>query len=53
MRRSDISKNLSDCAFDFFFWFSRFEFALKESGYLKSRERGATAEPGCDKFVAK
>ncbi|MFP8832815.1 hypothetical protein ACLIJR_00950 [Hydrogenophaga sp. XSHU_21] len=48
-----MATNLSSLAFDFFFWFSRFEFALKENGYLKSHSRGAKAEPGWKEFVDK
>lgn len=51
MRREDVSEELSRLAFEFFFWFSRFEFTLKESGFLKSRVNGAKAEPGWDDFV--
>jgi len=36
MRREDVSDQLSNLAFEFFFWFSRFEFALKENRYLSS-----------------
>lgn len=53
MRKDDVAANLSNLAFDFFFWFSRFEFALKENGYLKSHEPGKNAEPGWDEFVEK
>ncbi len=53
MRRNEIETELSRYAFDFFYWFSRFEFALKENGYLKSRNSGDRAEPGWDKFVGK
>ena len=51
MRREDITSGLSKLAFEFFFWFSRFEFALKENGYLNSLVDGAKAEPGWDSFV--
>jgi len=53
MRKEDIAPNLSSLAFDFFFWFSRFEFALKENAYLKSHKVGANADPGWDEFVKK
>jgi hypothetical protein len=53
MRKEDVAANLSDLAFDFFYWFSRFEFALKESGYLKSHAPGKNAEPGWKEFVDK
>ncbi|EJL74099.1 hypothetical protein AB4142_15060 [Variovorax sp. 2RAF20] len=51
MRREDIAQPLSELAFEFFFWFSRFEYALKENGYLKSLVDGTRAEPGWEKFV--
>lgn len=37
----------------FFYWFSRFEFALKECGYLKSHEFGAPAQPDWQEFTKK
>ena len=52
MRKEQIPQELSLLAFDFFYWFSRFEFCLKENGYLKYDEPGSNAEPGWDKFVA-
>ena len=51
MRKDDISKEFSSLAFDFFYWFSRFEFCLKENGYLKHSAHGTKAEPGWNKFV--
>ena len=51
MRKDDVGGSLSNLAFDFFYWFSRFEFALKENGYLNSYEHGAKAEPGWNEFV--
>lgn len=53
MRKEDVAPNLSSLAFDFFYWFSRFEFALKENAYLQSHDVGANAEPGWDDFVKK
>jgi hypothetical protein len=53
MHREDIPKDLEQIAFDFFYWFSRFEFALKENHFLKAEEVGAPAEPGWDAFVSK
>jgi hypothetical protein len=50
MEREKISKELSDLAFQFFYSFSRFEFSLKENGYLRSRVTGDNAEPGWDSF---
>jgi hypothetical protein len=51
MRKEEVGTDLSVLAFDFFYWFSRFEFALKENGYLKCNNVGARAEPGWDAFV--
>lgn len=53
MRKEDVASDLSKLAFDFFYWFSRFEFALKENGYLKSRQAGAKADAGWADFVGK
>ncbi|MBA4090236.1 MAG: hypothetical protein C0494_06550 [Sphingobium sp.] len=53
MRRDDIDQDLRNLAFDFFYWFSRFEFALKEKRFLKKEAIGARAEPDWDKFVQK
>jgi hypothetical protein len=53
MRKEDVPSNLSVLAFDFFYWFSRFEFALKENRYLKSHTQGENAEPGWEEFVSK
>lgn len=52
MRRDDIPDDLRHLAFDFFYWFSRFEFALKEARFLKSKKVGAKAEADWDCFVA-
>jgi hypothetical protein len=51
MRLDDVDSQLSELAFRFFYWFSRFEFALKENGYLKFHTPGENAEPGWDEFV--
>nr|WP_295712575.1 hypothetical protein [uncultured Halomonas sp.] len=51
MRKEDINNELKDLTFDFFYWFSRFEFALKESKYLKRDGIGDNAEPGWFKFI--
>jgi hypothetical protein len=53
MRYDDIPDDLKRLAFDFFYWFSRFEFALKEARILKSREVGANAEGGWTDFIAR
>lgn len=51
MRRNEIDLDCSHLAFDFFYWFSRFEFALKENKYLKSKKEGDRAEPGWREFT--
>lgn len=51
MRREDITDELKDLAFDFLYWFSRFEFSLKENKFLKNDKIGANAEPAWDDFV--
>lgn len=53
MRHDEISDDLRRLAFDFFYWFSRFEFALKEARFLKSEKVGAKAEADWDDFIAK
>ena len=53
MRHDDIPDDLKRLAFDFFYWFSRFEFALKEARCLKSTEEGAKAEVSWDLFIEK
>jgi hypothetical protein len=53
MQREDVPSDLTGSAFEFFFWFSRFEFALKENGYLESHSPGAKADPGWREFVEK
>lgn len=51
MHRSDITDDLAKLAFDFFYSFSRFEFALKECGYLISKNAGEKAKPNWGSFV--
>ncbi|MBO9102347.1 MULTISPECIES: hypothetical protein [Rhizobium] len=46
MRRNEIGDELKDLAFDFLYFFARFEFALKANGYLKKTEPGQPAEAG-------
>ena len=53
VQRNDITDDLAKLAFDFFYSFSRFEFALKECGYLKSKKPGAKAKPNWGEFVEK
>lgn len=51
MRNENVKDPLKEYAFDFFYWFSRFEFALKENFFLKRNGIGENAEPGWDEFV--
>lgn len=50
MRLDEIDDELKEISFEFFYWFSRFEFALKENNYLKDKSIGAKAEPNWDEF---
>jgi len=52
MRSDEVPDELRRLAYDFFFWFSRFESALKERRYLVSQQVGARAKPNWDQFVA-
>lgn len=51
MRHEQIPDDLRPLAFEFFYWFSRFEFALKANRFLKSEQVGARAEPDWTKFI--
>jgi hypothetical protein len=51
MRREGIERDLEEAAFEFFYRFSRFEFTLKENGFLRSKKPGANAEPSWDDFI--
>ena len=51
VKEEHITPELTKVAFLFFYRFSRFEFALKENGFLKNTKRGARAEPNWDRFV--
>lgn len=53
MIKENIDTKLTTLAFDFFYWFSRFEFVLKENGFLKNTTVGSNAEPSWDDFVEK
>ncbi len=52
MRHDAIPNEIHGIAYDFFFWFSRFEYALKEARILKDDTIGRPAEPGWTKFIA-
>ncbi len=51
MQREKIGKELEKVSFDFFYRFSRFEFALKENRYLKNEKVGKKAEASWEKFA--
>lgn len=51
MRYDEIPDDLRPLVYDFFFWFSRFEYALKEARILKNLEPGTNAEPGWTRFI--
>jgi len=53
VHREAIDNRLKETSFEFFYWFSRFEFALKENEYLKSKETGTKAEPNWEEFKKK
>lgn len=50
MRHDEIQEDLRPLVFEFF-WFSRFESALKENGWLQSKAVGAPARPDWKGFV--
>lgn len=51
MIKTDITPAFEHSAFEFLYAFARFEFCMKEAGYLKSDKPGKKAEPNWDKFV--
>ena len=50
MQREEIDDELKKVSFDYFYWYSRFEFALKENHFLKDEQAGAKAEANWEKF---
>jgi len=50
MKYTDITEELKTVSFEYFYWFSRFEFVLKEYKILKSEVVGERAEPSWEKF---
>jgi len=46
-----VDQDLQEISFRFFYFFSRFEFALKENKYLKKHKPGDTAEASWEEFV--
>jgi hypothetical protein len=53
MRHEQLPDDLKPLAFEFFYWFSRFEFALKANRILKTDKVGARAEPGWTTFIGR
>ncbi len=53
MRLEEINDDLKNISFEFFYWFSRFEFALKENNFLKYKSVGEKAEPNWEEFKEK
>ena len=53
MQRVNVANEFKDLAFDFFFHFSRFEYALKANGFLKSAAFGSNADANWDACVKK
>lgn len=53
MRLKEIDDDLKKISFEFFYWFSRFEFALKENNFLKDKNVGTKAEPNWEEFREK
>ena len=51
MRHEDIDAEIQGLAFRFFYKFSRFEFALKENGYLRDPSTDRPAIPGWRVFA--
>jgi hypothetical protein len=51
MQHDKIPNDVQTLAFELFYWFSRFEFALKAADYLKSHTPGRRAEPNWPRFV--
>lgn len=51
MRHDEIPDELRPLVYDFFFWFSRFEYALKEARMLRSLVPGDNAEPDWTRFI--
>lgn len=51
MRHDEIPDELRPLVYDFFFWFSRFEYALKEARMLKKLEPGKNAEADWARFI--
>ena len=51
MKHEDIDPDLQKLAFLFFYKYSRFEFALKENGFLRKPSPGSPARPGWREFV--
>ena len=51
MNRDAVDNELAQLGFEFFFWYARFEAALKANGYLKHEKPGDRAAPSWKRFV--
>ncbi|RUO66251.1 hypothetical protein SAMN06297229_0257 [Pseudidiomarina planktonica] len=51
MRYEALDTAAKDAAFELFYWFARFEFALKEKSYLRDRTEGSKARPCWERFT--
>lgn len=51
MEKADIEDDVRELAFELLYWFSRFEFAMKEAGHLKSTKPGAIAQASWERFI--
>lgn len=51
MRHDEIPDDLKRLAFEFFYRFSRFDFALKEAGFLRSKKDGVQADADWHGFI--
>ena len=51
MRLDEVSNEIRTAAFEFFYWFSRFEFALKECQYLLSNVPGNKAQVNWQSYI--
>jgi hypothetical protein len=51
LKHDTIPQDIKETAFELLYWFSRFEFALKECHFLRSTTPGAEAQVSWSKFV--
>lgn len=51
MRQESVPEDMRPLIYSFFYWFSRFEFALKEARILRTSKPGEAAMPGWGCFI--